>query len=86
MGPTKHIIADTFLSRLLGIKNLKNPKKGQTITFPKCRAVHTFGIKHRLAIVFQDKDGNELKRINELKPWRIAIGPKKTTTTIEIIL
>ncbi|MBT6068963.1 DUF192 domain-containing protein [Candidatus Peregrinibacteria bacterium] len=82
---TTTIIADTFLKRLLGAKSLKTPAKGTRIVFPKCRAIHTFGMKYPITVVFTNKEGSELKRITSLPPRRIAIGPKGTYSTIEII-
>lgn len=86
MGNKKTIVADTFWTRLMGVKGLKNPVKGTRMVFRNCRAIHTFGVSHNIGVDFLDKNGKELKKIESLKPWRIAIGPKKTAVTIEIIL
>ncbi len=86
MDNEKVIIADTFLTRLRGVKGLKNPVKGTRMAFRNCRMIHTFGVKYDLEIQFLDKDDREIKRIERLKPWRIAIGPKKTVTVMETVL
>lgn len=70
----------------MGVKGLKNPAKGTKMVFRNCRAIHTFGLSHNIGVRFLDKDGNELRKIESLRPWRIAIGPCSTVTTVEIIL
>lgn len=86
MSHEQTIIADTFWTRLMGVKALKNPVKGTRMVFRNCRAIHTFGLSHNIEVRFLGKNGKELKKVESLKPWRIAIGPKKTAVTVEIIL
>lgn len=86
MSNEKTVIADTFWKRLKGVKTLKNPVKGTKILLKNRKVIHTFGLRHNLEVRFLDKDGRELKRVESLKPWRIAIGPKGTADTLEIIL
>ncbi len=79
---TNVIYADTFLKRL---KGLKKAVKGTMLILPNCRAIHTFGMTHPLKVIFLDRKGRVLRKISNLQPWRIAIGPARTETIIEII-
>lgn len=86
MSNEKNMIANTFWKRLKGVKALKNPVKGMKMLLKNRKAIHTFGLKYNLEVRFLDKNGKELKRIESLKPGKIAIGPKGTADTLEIIL
>ena len=86
MDKGKVIIADTFLTRLRGVKSLKNPAKGIKMVLRNCRMIHTFGVKYDLEIRFLDKNDREIKRIERLKPWRVAIGPRGTAAVVETVL
>lgn len=79
----RHVIyADTFSKRFIGLKKSNNKTM---LILPNCRAIHTCGMKKNIEAIFLDKQGLILKKIINLKPWKIAIGPKNTHTTIEII-
>lgn len=37
-----------------------------------CSAVHTFGMRHELDVLFTCADGRVLRCVRRLRPWRIA--------------
>lgn len=73
-------IADSFLSRLIGLLGTKYLGKNCGIIIHRCSFIHTFGMRYGLDIIFLDKQLQELKRVEKLKPWRIAYCAKAKTT------
>lgn len=65
-------IAYRFQERLLGLMGRKALLGNEGVYFPKCRAVHTFFMRFPIMVVFC-RDGQVVKIIPELKPWRYAV-------------
>jgi uncharacterized membrane protein (UPF0127 family) len=47
-------VAVTMLSRTLGLALLRAERVGAGLLIPRCRSVHTFGMRVRLDVVFLD--------------------------------
>lgn len=47
-------VAVTLLSRTLGLALLRPDRVGAGLLIPRCRSVHTFGMRARLDVVFLD--------------------------------
>jgi uncharacterized protein len=47
-------VATTSLSRLLGLAFLPRDRAGAGLLIPRCRSVHTFGMRFRLDVLFLD--------------------------------
>jgi hypothetical protein len=47
-------VAVTLLSRLLGLALLRAERAGEGLLIPRCRSVHTFGMRFPLHVVFVD--------------------------------
>ncbi len=47
-------VAVTLLSRTLGLALLREERAGDGLLIPRCRSVHTFGMRFRLHVVFLD--------------------------------
>jgi uncharacterized membrane protein (UPF0127 family) len=50
-------VAVTFPSRLLGLALLRPERVGAGLLIPRCRSVHTFGMRFPLDVCFLDRDG-----------------------------
>jgi uncharacterized protein len=48
-------VAVTLLSRLLGLALLSPGRAGAGLLIPRCRSVHTFGMRFPLDLVFLDR-------------------------------
>jgi len=53
-------VAIGFRARLLGLAHLDPEAAGAGLLLPRCRAVHTFGMRFRLDLVFLDGAGRPL--------------------------
>jgi uncharacterized membrane protein (UPF0127 family) len=65
-------IATTGLSRLLGLALLDRPLAGPGLLIPRCRCVHTFGMRFPLRIVFLDEAARAVSVRQRVPPRRIA--------------
>ena len=66
------VVADTFIKRFLGLLNKPCPKIGEGLVFFDCSSIHMFFMRYPIGVLFMDTNGNALKVIDTLKPWRIA--------------
>jgi uncharacterized membrane protein (UPF0127 family) len=57
-------VAETPLARLLGLALLDRGAAGPGLLIPRCRCVHTFGMRFDLDLLFLDAEGRvvELRR------------------------
>ena len=62
-------VASSFRERLLGLA-LRPP--GEPLLIPRCRSVHTFGMRYPLDLYWLDADGNLVRVDSAVPPWRFA--------------
>ena len=69
-------VATGFRSRLLGLALLGRERAGPGLLIPRCRSVHTFGMRFPIDIVFlgrADADGRRVvRRVETMTPGRMA--------------
>ena len=66
-------IALSFRSRLRGL--VRNAGGDDLLFFPRCRSVHTLGMRQPIDLAFLDEKGTVLASYRELPPWRIRFCP-----------
>lgn len=71
-SPLRLRIADTFVSRLLGIHGGGALAPDEGLLLYPCGAVHTFFLWQPIDVVFLDARGMECRRIDALPPRRAA--------------
>ncbi|MBA2523021.1 MAG: DUF192 domain-containing protein [Solirubrobacterales bacterium] len=64
-------VASTFRARLLGLAWIEQDRAGTGLLIPRCRSVHTFGMRFAIEVVFLDSEGREVRRLR-LPPRRLA--------------
>ena len=65
-------VARGFRSRLLGLAGLTAAQAGTGLLIPRCAAVHTFGMRFALDLVFLDRTGNPLAVRARVPPCRFV--------------
>jgi uncharacterized membrane protein (UPF0127 family) len=65
-------VAGTRRSRLLGLALLRDLPAGTALLIPRCRSVHTFGMRFPIDVVFLDAAGRPLREVRGLRPGRVA--------------
>lgn len=64
-------VATRFRARLLGLALLPVERAGPGLLLPRCRSVHTFGMRFPIDVVFLDRGGEEIRRVR-VEPMRFA--------------
>lgn len=65
-------VAERLGMRLLGLAFLPREGAGPGLLIPRCRSVHTFGMRFSLDVVFLDADGREIGRRSWVPPGRLV--------------
>jgi uncharacterized protein len=68
-------VAATPLSRLLGLALLARRRARQGLLIPRCRSVHTFGMRFPLDLLFLDEHGGVLEVRRGVPPRRLVRCP-----------
>jgi hypothetical protein len=68
-------VATTRRSRLLGLALLGRARAGPGLLIPRCRSVHTFGMRFALDVVFLDASGIPISRRERVPPRRVLREP-----------
>ena len=64
------VVADSPWKRLLGLALRRRPP-GHALLLPRCRSVHTFGMRFELDLVWLDADGRVLRVDEAVPPCRV---------------
>jgi uncharacterized protein len=64
-----------FRARLLGLAFLRELPPGHALLIPRCRSVHTFGMRFPLELVWLGPDGELLRRDGSVPPRRLRRCP-----------
>ena len=76
-------VAATLRARLLGLALLDRDRAGPGLLIPRCRSVHTFGMRFELDLVFLDGDGRPLREDRAVPPFRV-VGCHRAWAVLEI--
>ena len=76
-------VAERFVSRLLGLALLERTEAGAGLLIPRCRCVHTFGMRFALDLVFLDPEGREIRRVHAV-PARRVVRDRRADAVLEL--
>ncbi|HET6571284.1 MAG TPA: glycosyltransferase [Solirubrobacterales bacterium] len=76
-------LAATRRARLLGLAGLDREQAGAGLLIPRCRSVHTFGMRFPLDLVFLDRDGRPCS-IRRAVPPRRAVAERRASAVLEL--
>ena len=65
-------VATTRTARLLGLALLSRERAGAGLLIPRCRSVHTFGMRFDLDLLFLDRTGTVIELRRGVRPGGIA--------------
>jgi uncharacterized membrane protein (UPF0127 family) len=69
-------VATGTRSRRLGLSNLDRELAGEGLLIPRCKVVHTFGMRFDLDLVWLDTSQNVVEHQRSVRPRRIACCPR----------
>jgi uncharacterized protein len=64
------VVARSRRARLLGLALRRRPP-AHALLLPRCRSVHTFGMRFPLDLIWLDRDGRVLRVDEAVPPWRV---------------
>ncbi len=76
-------VAVTARSRLLGLALLGRGRAGEGLLIPRCRSVHTFGMRFALDLVFCDRALRPLAIRPSVPPNRF-VGDRRADCVLEL--
>ncbi len=77
-------IADGFWSRLVGLQFRRDLPSDAGLLLVPCNSVHTCFVRSPVDVVFLDDRGCVLAVRRDLRPWRLAFGPRETHAVLEM--
>ena len=77
-------VADTFLTRLVGLLTSPPPKPGEGLLLERCSAVHMFFMRYALDVVFLDGSNRIVGIESELGPFRISRSYPSAKRALEV--
>jgi uncharacterized protein len=77
------VVARTRRRRLLGLAFRRHPPDGWALLFPRCRSVHTFGMRFAIDIVFLDSGGRVVRVASDLPPGRVVLC-RRAAAAVEV--
>jgi uncharacterized membrane protein (UPF0127 family) len=76
-------VATGFASRLLGLALLRRERAGPGLLIPRCRCVHTLGMRFPLDVVFLD-DAERVIRVARAVPSCRAVAARGAAAVLEL--
>jgi uncharacterized protein len=77
------VIASSRRRRLFGLALRHHPPEGWALLFPRCRSVHTFGMRFEIDVVFIDASGRVLLIARGVRPWRL-VACRRAAAAVEV--
>ena len=65
-------MADSFLSRMVGLLNRSSLKSGEALVITQCQSIHMFFMRFAIDVIFVDADDCVVGLIKEIKPYRLS--------------
>jgi uncharacterized protein len=76
------VVARGARARLLGLALLRELPPDHALLIPRCRSVHTFGMRFPIDVVFLDAAGRVVRVARGVPPGRV-VGCRRAVTAIE---
>lgn len=80
----KTAVADTFFRRLKGLLGESSLPEGAALVIKPCSAIHTFGMRFAIDVIFLDRNNRVVKTCAAVKPNKVFIGSRNAAVAIEL--
>ena len=70
---SKVTLARTWTARLVGLLGRRALAEDEAMVFPRCRAIHTLGMRFPIDAVFVDRDWQVVAVREGLTPWHLVL-------------
>lgn len=65
-------LANTFLSRMVGLLKTPSLESGQGLIITSCQQIHMFFMKYALDVIFVDKENRVVGLVEAIQPWGLS--------------
>ncbi len=72
------------LGRALGLLGRPTLPPGEGLLLRPCGAIHTFGMRFPIDVVFLDANDRVVRIVRRLPPWRVASGGRDAEAALEL--
>jgi len=66
------VIADTFLSRMIGLLNRKSFSPDEALVITRCNSIHMLFMRFSIDVIFVDKRDRVVGLVERIKPFRLS--------------
>ena len=77
-------IADTVVSRLIGLLNRTSIRPEEALIITQCRQIHMFFMRFPIDAIFIDKKDRVVGLVRHIKPWRMSPYFFRASKVIEL--
>ncbi len=79
---TEALLACDLRSRVLGLAWMERPPDGVQLLIPRCRSVHTFGMRFPIDVAFLGPDDGRVRVNRAVEPGRVLFC-REATAVVE---
>jgi uncharacterized membrane protein (UPF0127 family) len=76
--------ATSLWQRAVGLMGRRSLAADSGLWLEPCNAIHTFGMRFPVDVVFLDREGVVLRVIENLRPWRVVWTVRGARATLEL--
>jgi uncharacterized membrane protein (UPF0127 family) len=76
------VVARGLRARLVGLAFRRGMEAGEVLVIPRCRSVHTFGMRFAIDVVFLDARGRVVDVRHRVRPFRV-VGCRRAAAVVE---
>lgn len=77
-------LADSFMSRLVGLLKTPSLEQGQGLVITSCQQIHMFFMKYALDVIFIDKNNHVVGLVEHIKPGHVSPFYWSASKAIEV--
>ena len=77
-------LADTVISRLVGLLNRARLNSGEGLVITQCRSIHMFFMRFAIDVVFVDKNNAVIGLVKNIKPFMMSPYFFRSSYVIEL--
>ncbi len=78
------VIADTFLTRLIGLLLTKKFKPGSGLIIEPCKSIHMFFMRYPIDVIFYNQNLEIVALVENIQPWQFTKVYSKAKACLEL--
>lgn len=78
------VLADRWWRRLRGLMGRRHWPADHAMVITPCTSIHTWFVRFPIDVIYLDAQGSVLRVVEDLRPWRMSFGPRRTACVVEL--